>query len=87
MKQETLEEFKKRFSNDKSNKDINLDYQDGIFYGIEIGSKWQQEQDKKRYSEEEVIYFAKWCAEMKVYDHETYVYNTFETLLEKFKNR
>ena len=40
-KQETLEELKKRFANDKSNKDIDLDYQDGIFYGIEIGAKWQ----------------------------------------------
>ena len=43
-KQETLEEFKKRFANDKSNKDIKLDYQDGIYYGIEVGAKWQQEQ-------------------------------------------
>jgi hypothetical protein len=33
-KQETLEELKKRFANDKSNKDIDLDYQDGIYYGI-----------------------------------------------------
>jgi hypothetical protein len=43
-KQETLEEFKKRFANDKSNKDIKLDYQDGIYYGIEVGAKWQAEQ-------------------------------------------
>jgi hypothetical protein len=52
-KQETLEELKKRFANDKSNKDIDLDYQDGIYYGIELGAKWQQEQDEKMYSEEE----------------------------------
>lgn len=42
FKQETLEEFSKRISNDEANKKYySLDYQDGIFYGIEIGAKWQ----------------------------------------------
>jgi hypothetical protein len=48
---ETLEEFKKRIANDSKHSGIKLDYQDGIFYGIEEGAKWQQE---KSYSEEEV---------------------------------
>ena len=51
MKQETLEEFKKRFANGESHKNIKLDYQDGIYYGIEVGAKWQS---KRMYSEEEV---------------------------------
>ena len=49
---ETLEEFKKRFANDESHKNIKLDYQDGIYYGIEVGTKWQAE---RMYSEEEVL--------------------------------
>ena len=51
-KQETLEEFSKRISNDESNKNISLDYQDGIFYGINVGAKWQAE---RMYSEEEAF--------------------------------
>jgi hypothetical protein len=39
------------------------------------------------YSKEEVIKFAKWCAELKVWDNETYVNNTFEELLQQFKNK
>ena len=50
-KQETLEEFKKRFANDESHKNIKLDYQDGIYYGIGVGAEWQAE---RMYSEEEV---------------------------------
>jgi hypothetical protein len=53
-KQETLEEFAKRIANDIKHFEIKLDYQDGIYYGIQLGAKWQQEQDKKMYSEEEV---------------------------------
>jgi len=83
-KQETLEELKKRFANDKSNKDINLDYQDGIFYGIEIGAKWQQEQDKNKYSEEEVVKFGQWLSEFNNLDNESeYV---IKELLRTFKN-
>jgi hypothetical protein len=50
-KQETLEEFAKRIANDSKHSGIKLDYQDGIYYGIEIGAKWHQE---RMYSEEEV---------------------------------
>jgi hypothetical protein len=51
-KQETLEEFAKRIANDSKHSGIKLDYQDGIYYGIEIGAK---EQAKRMYSEEEVL--------------------------------
>jgi hypothetical protein len=51
MNQETLEEFAKRIANDSKHSGIKLDYQDGIYYGIEIGAKYQAE---IMYSEEEV---------------------------------
>jgi hypothetical protein len=51
-KQETLIDFAKREANDnEKHSHIKLDYQDGIFYGILEGAKWQQE---RMYSEEEV---------------------------------
>ena len=53
-KQETLEEAKKRIANDSKHSGIKLDYQDGIFYGIEEGAKWQQERmysDMQEYAE------------------------------------
>jgi hypothetical protein len=49
---------------------------------IEKGAKWQEEQQ-----DEFAIEFAKWCAELKVWDNENYVNNTFEELLEQFKNK
>lgn len=52
IRQETLEEFAKRISNDNKHSEIKLNYQDGIYFGIEIGAKWQAE---KMYSEEEVL--------------------------------
>jgi hypothetical protein len=64
-KQETLEEFSKRISNDESNKNISLDYQDGIFYGINVGAKWQAE---RMYSEEESI--------QKIIDYVDFQFNT-----------
>ena len=48
---ETLEEFAKRIANDSKHSGIKLDYQDGIYYGIEIGAKYQAE---RMYSEEYV---------------------------------
>lgn len=44
-------------------------------------------QKEQMYSEEEVIKFAKWCAELKVWDNQTYVNNTFEELFNQFKNK
>lgn len=79
IKQETLKEVVEKRYNHNDNK---LSMAQKISF-ME-GAKWQQE---ITYSEEEVICFAKWCAELKVYHNETYVNNTFETLFEKFKNK
>ncbi len=48
-KQETLEEVAERFANECNSYDAKL-----IADGVEFGAKWQQEQDKNKYSEEEV---------------------------------
>lgn len=53
--------------------------------GLNIGQILPKQQIS--YSKEEVIKFAKWCAELKVWDNQTYVNNTFEELLVKFKNK
>jgi len=45
------------------------------------------EKEQQGYSKEEAIAFSKWCAELKVWDNETYVNNTFETLFEQFKKK
>ena len=83
LKQETLEEVVyKLFSTMPSE----ISTSTAKSKALEL-AKWQQEQDKKLYSEEEVIKFAKWCAELKVWDNETYVNNTFEELLQQFKNK
>lgn len=39
------------------------------------------------YSKASDFPFANWCAELKVWDNETYINNTFEELLKKFKNK
>jgi hypothetical protein len=55
MKQETLKEATNKYAN--KNGDIpTTELEDAIFkQGFIDGAKWQQEQDKNRYSEEEVI--------------------------------
>ena len=81
-KQETLEEAAENYAIDKQNENASKYYI--ALESFQQGAKWQQE---RSYSEEEAIEFAKWCAELKVYDNETYVNNTLETLFEQFKNK
>lgn len=50
IKQETLEEVAERIAENFKN----VDFKAGVIYGIIEGAKWQQEQDKNKYSEEEV---------------------------------
>jgi len=78
VKKETLEEFAKVEAMKQYSEDTfgNL----VVRKSIEKGAKWQQEQQ-----DEFAIEFAKWCAELKVWDNENYVNNTFEELLEQFK--
>ena len=59
-KKETIEEFAKKIANDIKHSKIKLDYQDGIYYGIEIGAKWQAEQEKKLYSDEDMQEYENW---------------------------
>ncbi len=47
----------------------------------------QAKEMEKQQQDEFAIKFAKWCAELKVWDNETYVNNTFEELLKQFKNK
>jgi hypothetical protein len=42
--EETLEEFARREANDnEKHGHVKLSYQDGVFYGIQIGAQWQKE--------------------------------------------
>ncbi len=50
-KQETLEEACKRIKNE-------LDYSEFDYTSFKLGAKWQQEQDKNKYSEEEMLDFS-----------------------------
>ena len=56
MKQETLEEVAETELK-KQNWDttITLPFNGGFIEGFQHGAKWKQEQDKNRYSEEEVL--------------------------------
>jgi hypothetical protein len=55
-KQETLEDFAKREANDnEKHGHVKLGYQDGVFYGILTGAKWQRE---KHTNKEELGKFA-----------------------------
>ena len=55
-KQETLEEVAEKYVNGRCTGGI---MERALLSAIEFGAKWQQEQDKKMYSEEEVIDIAK----------------------------
>jgi translation elongation factor EF-Tu-like GTPase len=50
IKQETLEEVAERIAENFKN----VDFKAGVIYGIIEGAKWQQEQDKNKFREEEV---------------------------------
>jgi hypothetical protein len=50
---ETLEEFIKKYQKNKTY--WNLNEKDDEARNIRIGAKWQQEQDKKMYSEEDLL--------------------------------
>jgi len=52
MKQETIEEAAKKYVNGRCTGGI---MEKALLSAIEFGAEWQQEQDKKLYSEEEVL--------------------------------
>ena len=51
IKEDLMEFAKRESNNDDKHSDIKLGYQDGIFYGILEGAKWQQD---RMYSEEDM---------------------------------
>jgi hypothetical protein len=97
-RQETIYEVAERLV--KEHPDFKLEgyteYQNGRFNGIIEGIEWQQEQDKKMYSEEEVkllIDFVKDCATNWDCDNDSHKYNTpcrmceAQKVLEQFKKK
>jgi hypothetical protein len=76
-KQETLEDFIKRESK-SANESV----------GIVKGSKWQQEQDKKLYSEEDMKYAFDSGRVRLTFDKERpFVFKNYEEFIEQFKNK
>jgi hypothetical protein len=87
---ETIEEAAKNYAN--YNEQINKAVQEAV----KFGAKWQQEQDKNKFSEEEVellIDFVKDCATNWDCDNDSDKYNTpcrmceAEKVLEQFKKK
>jgi hypothetical protein len=71
-KQETLEEFAKQEAIKQYSEDTfgNLI----VRKSIEKGIKYQQEQDKNKYSEEDMIEFVEWIANTKLHGHSKQLY-------------
>jgi hypothetical protein len=75
-KQETLEEAAKRYTKEE----IGLGFYPDIEIAFEKGAKWQQEQDKKLYSEEEVLQLLLRLQQTESYDN---LYGWFEQFKKK----
>jgi Arc/MetJ-type ribon-helix-helix transcriptional regulator len=74
MEKETLEEFiKKQLALGKYQ-----DQESAIKHSIELGAKWQQEQDKKLYSEEDL---------RSAYNAESEGWVGFDLWFKQFKNK
>ena len=77
-KQETLEEATRKYL-----KNCKEAIHDNIMFiqGSNFGAKWQQEQDKKLYSEEDMINFAQWFSDYEIPKSELISFT------EQFKNK
>lgn len=89
-KQETLKEVAKEYAENEI-KDRGTD-DDKLICSIDFiaGAKWQQEQDKKRYSEEDMIkaiYFGAGGMYGYQIGEEGYDINQIKRFLETFKNK
>ena len=85
MKQETIEEASERYLKEKEKDFYSYEVKDGFI----DGAKWQQEQDKNKYSEEEVRRIAEWSFHFhKTNDYsDSELADEWELRLEKmFKN-
>jgi SMC interacting uncharacterized protein involved in chromosome segregation len=74
---ETIEEAAKNYAN--YNEQINKAVQEAV----KFGAKWQQEQDKKKYSEEDMLDFANWCRILDNKHHNRVI--TIQQLFKQFK--
>jgi hypothetical protein len=86
MKQETLEEVAERIAENFKN----VDFKAGVIYGIIEGAKWQQEQDKNKYSEgDKIMSFLDTEYKLGISDKKTIerLKWYFETYFEQFKNK
>jgi hypothetical protein len=72
LEQETLEEAGDSYSSNPIFR-MGTPRQD-IKRGFELGAKWQQEQDKNKYSEEDMIEFVEWIANTKLHGHSKQLY-------------
>jgi hypothetical protein len=81
IKQETLEEAYDRIYK-------SIDFTEFDFASFAIGAKWQQEQDKNKYSEEEIIDLIQFLSMYEEFNQEGFVSKeTAKYFLEKFKNK
>jgi hypothetical protein len=76
---ETIEEAAKNYAN--YNEQINKAVQEAV----KFGAKWQQEQDKKKYSEEDMLDFANWCRILDNKHHNRVI--TIQQLFKQFKKK
>jgi hypothetical protein len=77
MKQETLEEAAERIAENFKN----VDFKAGVIYGIIEGAKWQQEQDKNKFSEEDMINRTQVVFELTNKGY------SIDEIIEQFKNK
>jgi hypothetical protein len=74
---ETIEEAAKNYAN--YNEQINKAVQEAV----KFGAKWQQDQDKNKYSEEDMLDFANWCRILDNKHHNRVI--TIQQLFKQFK--
>jgi hypothetical protein len=82
MKKETLEEAAKYYAHNYFEMHDTNNYK-ALKQGFEAGAKWQQEQDKNKYSEEDMRKAFKSSSLTNMLD----VYESFEEFIEQFKNK
>ena len=74
---ETIEEAAENYAN--YNEQINKAVQEAV----KFGAKWQQEQDKNKYSEQDMLDFANWCRILDNKHHNRVI--TIQQLFKQFK--
>lgn len=79
IKEDLMEFAKRESNNDNKHSDIKLGYQDGIFYGILEGAKWQQERMYKIHED--------WQEYTKANFHPEFSSISFKSYVEQFKNK